>query len=195
MQELARKQVPCGTLKHLFRELAKRVVVDSEHVQQSLGSVGNAELVEIHLVQGMEQDVFEDLLASQIIILYVLALMAFEALFEWNNEQAAVHGFRLVLEPRNLVHALNHQPTEKARHGGLVLAVEQERVSRDNRLERRRLVDIRSDVVLVRDNRLYTGKFLKHEILTEILQGNRSPRTFSEQVPHKSTERALSVVA
>ena len=131
----------------------------------------------------------------QVVVLDVLALVPFESLLERNHEQSPVHGLGLVLELRELVHALNHEPMEHERPRVLELAVYLEWVMRDYRLERRRIVNEGARVVLVGDNRGNTAEGFQHELLGERLQGHRGPSPSTAEIANQGTQRSLAVVA
>lgn len=195
VDELPREDVPGCLRQHVPQELANGVVDLPELVQERGACLRLVQLVVVGLRQQVVQHVLQHLLALQVVVLDVLALVALEALLERHDQQAAVHGLRPVAEPRQLVDALDHEPLEKDRTRLLELAVQLERVPRDDGLEGRRVVHEGARVVLVGDDCGDAHQRLKHERVGEVLQRDGLPGTAPEQVAHQGAERSLAVVA
>ena len=194
VQERPREQIPCRLRQNVLAEIADGVIHHAVLVQCIDARLRNAQLVIVHLAQHVEQHVLQHLLAVQVVVLDVLPLAPLETLVEGYDQQTSIHGLGAVAEPRVGVHALGHEPAETHRARLLELAVEQERVARDNRLESRRIVQIRARVVLIRNHGGYAHQGLEHELLAERLQRNGRPRIVATQVAHQGAIRALTVV-
>ena len=175
VQELAGKQMPRRRRENLVGELAQWVVRHAEIIQERRAGIRFGKLVIVGLGEHAVEHVLKNVLTVQVVVLDVLALASLESLVERNHQQAAVHGFGLVAELRQLVDALNHEPAKQYVAGCLELAIQLERVARDDALERRRVVHERTGVVLVGDDGGHTGQRLQHERFGEVLQGNGCP--------------------
>lgn len=195
VEELPREDVPGCLRQHVAQELANGVVDLPELVQERGACLRLVQLVVVGLRQQVVQHVLQHLLALQVVVLDILALVALEALLERHDQQAAIHGLRPVAEPRQLVDALDHEPLEKNRARLLELSVQLERVPRDDGLERRRIVHECARVVLVRDYGGNAHQRLQHERGREVLQRDGLPGTAPQQVAHEGAQRALAVVA
>ena len=175
VQELAREQMPRRRRENLVGELAQGVVRHAEIIQKRRAGIRFGKLVIVGLGEHAVEHVLKNVLTVQVVVLDVLALASLKSLVERNHQQAAVHGFGLVAELRQLVDALNHEPAKQYVAGCLVLAIQLEGVARDDALERRRVVHERARVVLVGDDGGHAGQRLQHERLREVLQGNGCP--------------------
>lgn len=152
VEELPGQQVPRGLRQDVGEELANWVVELAVVVQELAARLGLVKVVVVRLGQEVVQHVLQHLLPAKIVALDVLALVAFEALLERDDQKAAVERLRLVPQLRQRVDALNHEAPEPDGARLLELAVHKERVPGDDGLQGRCVVQVGSRVVLVGDD-------------------------------------------
>ena len=195
VEELPGEQIPNDLRQDVVEELAHGVVHLAILGKEPARRLGCVKLVVIGLCEDAVEHVFEDFGSVQVVALDVLALAALEALLEGNHQKAAVQRLRLVAKLRQRVDALNHEASELHRARVFELAVHQERVSRDDGLERRRIVQVGARVVLVGDDGGDAREGFELEVIRERLDGDGRPRPLAAEVAGEGAKRPLAVVA
>lgn len=192
---LPRHGAPLEVVQHLAHELGHVVVAQTE-VGQGVDAIlrGVDAVVLRQVFQDLLEHVLEHLLASEVVLLDVLALATREALVEWHEDDAAQDRVGLVAELRGVVQALNHEPAEAEADGCQMLAVDAEAVARHDGLQVRALLDVRADVVLVDDDCARLQKRGEHELATHGVEADAATVLHAHEVADEPAERALAVV-
>lgn len=171
-----------------------RIVVELDVFTELDGLRSDDEVVEVGLLQGDFEDVFQDLRITHELVFNGRVPSSREALVERQEREPSPQRVSFVGELGQVVEALDHDSARSPLDGTLVLPVDRDDLVGDVLLQVARCLSENAHRVLISKHRRLTEERLRAEPVRELLEGHRGPVTSTYELLQEHEQCALAAL-